>query len=112
MAWNFKAEFSNFQIEGNKATWSTKAWSDPLRALGVAPLEYSAEGLFEGGKVKSYTDTMTPASLERLQAAMAELLPETGYPPTETLPLWLEIGGLLLVVLGLGAGLRWASGRA
>jgi hypothetical protein len=110
VAWNFEAEFSNFQVVGNKATWTTKACADPFRALGICPLEYHAEAVFEGGKIKSYTDTMTPESLEKLQAAMAALPVTGGSNPTGTLPLWLGVGGLLL--LALGVGLRWAFSRA
>jgi len=44
-----------------------------------------------------------------VEAAPAAL-PETGaHPPTEMLPLWLGVGGLLLLALGLG--LRRASGH-
>ena len=41
----------------------------------------------------------------------AAVLPVTGgTTPTETLPLWLGVDGLLL--LALGVGLRWAFSRA
>jgi len=44
-----------------------------------------------------------------VEAAPAAL-PETGaHPPTGTLPLWLGVGGLLLLALGLG--LRRVSGH-
>jgi len=109
VAWNFEAEFSNFEVEGDKATWSTKAWADPFRALGIAPLEYAAEGVVQDGKVKSYTDTMTADSVAKLQAAMAQSLPDTGIPPaTQTLPLGFTVAALLLI--GMGLVVRRAAG--
>lgn len=111
VAQNLHAEPSDFQIDGDRMTWSNKVSIDNWRALGIAPLDYTGEGTVQDGKIKSYTETMTPESLAKLQAAMAQQLPETGVGPhpDATLPLLLEIGGLLLVALGLGLGLRRAS---
>ena len=66
---------------------------------------FTAEGQFvysreNGELVASLVKEWVPAGL-----------PTTGgSTPIETLPLWLGVGGLL--ILALGVGLRWAFGRA
>jgi hypothetical protein len=110
VSWNFRAEISNFQIEGDKATWTTRAWADPFEPLGILPLEYHAEGVFLQGKIASYTDTMTEDSVTRLTAAMAAL-PVTGGAQLDSgLLLWLGAGALLIG--SMGEGLRRFSKRA
>lgn len=110
VAWNFRAEISNFQVEGDRATWTTKAWADPFKPLGILPLEYSAEGVFQEGKIVSYTDTMTAESVAKLQAAMAALPVTGGARLGSGLLLWLGAGALLIGALA--AGLRRFSHQA
>jgi ketosteroid isomerase-like protein len=109
VAWNFRAEFSNFQVDGDTATWTTTAWADPFEPLGILPLEYHAEGVFQDDKVVSYTDTMTEESVTKLTAAMAALPVTGGSMPSGTPLLWFGAGGLLLIA---GLGLRRGARRA
>jgi ketosteroid isomerase-like protein len=110
VSWNFRAEISNFQVEGDKATWTTRTWADPFEPLGILPLEYHAEGVFRDGKIVSYTDTMTEDSAARLNAAMASLPVTGGARPGGRLLLWLGAGAVLIG--SLGEGLRRYFKRA
>jgi ketosteroid isomerase-like protein len=110
VSWNFRAEISSFQVEGDRATWTTKAWADPFEPLGILPLEYHAEGVFRDGKIASYTDTMTEDSVTRLTAAMAALPVTGGAQLGSGLLLWLGAAALLLG--SLGGGLRRFSKHA
>jgi ketosteroid isomerase-like protein len=110
VSWNFRAEISSFQVEGDRATWTTKAWADPFEPLGILPLEYHAEGVFRDGKIASYTDTMTEDSVTRLTAAMAALPVTGGAQSGSGLLLWLGAAALLLG--SLGGGLRRYSKHA
>ena len=114
VAQNLHAEPSDFQIDGDRMTWSNKVSIDDWRALGIAPLDYTGEGTVQDGKIKSYTETMTPQSLAKLQAAMAQQLPETGAgrPTDARVALLLVIGGVLVAAFGLGLGLRRAFSRS
>lgn len=110
VAQNLHIEPSNLRVDGDKVTWSNQVWLDDYRALGIAPLGFTGEGVVQDGKIKSYTETMTDEALAKLQAAMA-ILPETGgTPPIAALLPWLAVVGSLLLALGLG--LRQASSRA
>lgn len=101
-SWNFRAEIGNFQVDGDRATWSTKAWADPYEPLGILPLEYHAEGVFKDGKIASYTDTMTEESVAKLTAAMAALPVTGGAQLGSRLLIWLGAGALLIGFLGEG----------
>ena len=110
VAMNFEIHIEVLQVEGDTVTTKTSTWADPTREMGVAPLVATEVYTVQDGKIKGFTWTISDESLAKLQAAMAAL-PETGGTnPTGTLPLWLGVGGLLL--LALGVGLRWAFGRA
>lgn len=101
VAQNFEIELSNFQVDGDNVTWLSKASIDDWRALGVAPLDFTSEGVVQDGLVKSYTVTMTEDSLARLGAALATL-PTTGGAAFPSYA-W------LMVAVGLGAtGVGWA----
>lgn len=102
VSWNFRAEISNFQVDGDRATWSTKAWADPYEPLGILPLEYHAEGVFRDGKIASYTDTMTEESVTKLTAAMAALPVTGGAQLGSGLLIWFGAGALLIGFLGEG----------
>lgn len=99
------------EVEGDTVTLKSRYWDDDIRALGMAYLEAIEVTTVQGGKIVADTYTVTEESMAEFQAAMAAL-PQTGGPsPTGTLPLWLGIGGLLLLALGVGLGLRRASTR-
>ena len=101
VATNTRVEPSNLQTAGDKVTWSNKVWTDDFRALGIAPVEFTAEGTVQGGKIKSYTEKMTAESLAKFQAAMAAL-PQSGgnvFPAhafVTALGALAVLGGLLL----------------
>lgn len=59
------------QVEGDKVKIKVKASSDFARGFNIAFLEYTEEHIIQGGKIKGYTVTTTPGSMEKLQAAMA-----------------------------------------
>lgn len=66
---NTITEVSDFQVDGDKASWFARVWIDPWRALEVAPINFSCEGIVQDGLVKSYTLIMTDESQARLQIA-------------------------------------------
>lgn len=115
MAVNGQMEFEILQVEGDTITVKSRYWDDDIRALGIAHLEAIEVTTIQGGKIVADTYTVTEESMAEFQAAMAALeLPETGVgpPPTETLPSWVGVGGLLLLALGLSLGLMRAFSRA
>ena len=71
VAHNEYTELSNFEVRGDKATWSAKVSADEFRALGLASLDFNAEGIVQGGLLKSYTFTMTDCALAMLEGAIA-----------------------------------------
>lgn len=108
VAQNIYVEPSDLKVDGDKVTWSNKVWMDDFEALGIAPVEYTGEGVVQEGKIQSYTEEMTDASLAEFEAAMAALPATGGTPRAAVLLPSLSITGLLLVALGL----RRAHGRA
>ncbi len=112
IAVNGHMEFEILQVEGDTVIGSSWYWDDQIRALGIESVEAAEEYTIQQGKITYLTYTLSEESMAELYAAMAAL-PQTGGPsPTGTLPLWLGIGGVLLLALGLGAGLRRTSGGA
>jgi len=115
IALNGQMEFEILQVEGDTITVKSRYWDDDIRALGIAYLEAIEVTTIQGGKIVADTYTVTEESMAEFQAAMAALeLPETGVgpPPTERLPSWVGVGGLLLLALGLSLGLLRASSRS
>jgi hypothetical protein len=116
IAQNFASELSNFQVEGNRATWTAMVSLDDWRALGIEALEHHSEGVFENGKLKYFTTTMTQGALDRLMAALSapQTLPKTGAEKAPvTLWLLVAFGGAALIALGLALAFRTrrAAGR-
>ena len=69
---NFKVEgVEMLQVEGDKVKIKVKASSDFARGFNMAFMEYTEEHIIQGGKIKGYTVTTTPETMEKLQAAMA-----------------------------------------
>jgi len=94
------------EVEGDTISVKSRYWDDDIRALGIAYLEAIEVTTLQGGKIVADTYTVTEESMAEFQAAMAAL-PQTGGPsPIATLPSWLGVGGLLLLALGVGLGLR------
>ncbi|CAG0943245.1 hypothetical protein ANRL1_01259 [Anaerolineae bacterium] len=71
IAGKFSGELSNLKVTGDKITYTSTFSTDTYRKLGVAPLVAAEEAVFEKGKIKSQTITVTPESLAKIQAAMA-----------------------------------------
>lgn len=59
----------DFEVEGNRVTWSAKMWDDHFQTLGVVPLELRGEGIVEAGLLKAYTSAMTDEALAKLESA-------------------------------------------
>jgi ketosteroid isomerase-like protein len=97
------------QVEGDRLTCVGKVDIDALRPLGIT-LEGPAEAIVQGGKITSFTFTLSQDTLAKLQAAtqQPQSLPQTGRTD-------LGLSSLLilaaLVVCGLGAVLRHQSTR-
>ena len=85
---HFKVELSNLKAAGDKITYTCTFSTDTYRKLGVAPLVVVEEALFERGKIKSQTVTVTPESVAKIQAAMAaaqaKAATPTPAPPSAT----------------------------
>jgi ketosteroid isomerase-like protein len=70
-AMNFKMQIQVLKVDGNLVTTETRTWVDQTRALGIAPLVATEVYDVQDGKIKSWTWTLSDASLAQLQAAMA-----------------------------------------
>jgi len=66
---NAFTQASNFQVDGDKATWSATVSIDPWRALGLPPLDHTCEGIVQEGLLKSYSFMMTDESMAKLKIA-------------------------------------------
>ncbi len=54
----FHVESSGHQVAGDRVTWTGTVSSDALRQMGgESPVESTAEAVFEGDKIKSFTVT-------------------------------------------------------
>jgi hypothetical protein len=78
-AQHFRVEEGPPEITGDRVTAIDRIAEDGLRALGVAPLESRKEVVVQRGRITAFTNTLTPASVARLQAAVAGA---GGPPPT------------------------------
>jgi len=96
------------KVEGDTVTTRTTSWHDFTRQIGVAPLEATEVYVIKNGKIASETWTLSPESLDKLQAALAAL-PETGGVAFPTYALVIALGGL--AILG-SFGLRWLRHRS
>jgi len=68
---NFAIEPESIETEGDTVTVVAKAWADPTRELGIAPLVTVDVYTVQGGKIASQTSTLTEESAAKLMAAMA-----------------------------------------
>jgi ketosteroid isomerase-like protein len=108
------------RVDGNKVTAMALLTNSVFQQWGVAPVQFTSEAIIEGGKIKSFTNTIVPSELARVgagakafQAAHAAPAP-TGMPQTgagESTSLFLP--GLLMMALCLvTAGLVVRRSRA
>jgi LPXTG-motif cell wall-anchored protein len=109
---HFHTEQVNFQVTGDKVTWDSTVTNDTLRKLGLASAVYRHDAVVQGGKIRSFTATMAPDSLAKVQAAMAaqqaQQLPKTGEPSWPVYALLLALGGSSVLA---GLGLRFRQRR-
>jgi hypothetical protein len=81
-------------VAGDKLTWIAKVITDDVRGSGIV-IEGPAEAIIQGGKIKSFSFTLSDATLAKLQAAPAPpALPQTSAAPDLT---WM----LMLMALGI-----------
>jgi hypothetical protein len=67
-------------IEGDTVTATTSYWSDPMRAMAIAPLVGKDEYTFQDGKITSETWTLTEESQTQFINAMATATAPTPSP--------------------------------
>jgi len=84
------------KVEGDTVTTRTTTWHDFTRQIGVAPLEATEVYVVKNGQIASATWTLSPESLDKLQAALAAL-PETGGVAFPTYALVMAMGGLAIL---------------
>ncbi len=103
-------ELSDFQVEGDTVTFTSRYTNDDLQAIGIT-LEGTEVITIRDGRIATDTFTVTEESMAALQAAMATL-PETGGGVVPFHAVVTALGGLV-VVCGLGMKLRrhrWLQG--
>jgi hypothetical protein len=91
------------KVAGDNLSWLGKVVTDDVRPLGIT-IEGPAEAVIQDGKIKSFSFTLSDATLAKLQAASSQpqALPPTGADPDRSSLLILALG-----ILGLGVGLRY-----
>lgn len=64
---DYHAEPRDYQeVEEGKVRWTSKIHARPFG--GLNPVEGTAEAVFQGGKIKSYTFTFSAETVERIEA--------------------------------------------
>jgi ketosteroid isomerase-like protein len=116
LAANVQIKNSNYQVNGDKVTWTARFSNDTTNKLGISPLDAVGEATVLGGKIKTHTTTLTPESLAKQKAAQAAqsapaTLPTTGAELSVGAAWPLAIAGLVLLALGAGLVLRRSSPR-
>jgi hypothetical protein len=107
------------QVNGNTATATVMMSNRFLVAWGVAPVKFNTELVAEGGKIKSFTNTIAPEERQRVataaqayQAAQAGQapagMPRTGGSDPGGAPPALLVLGVLCLIAGVAARRRYA----
>jgi SnoaL-like domain len=101
---HIQVKTEQLKVAGDRLSWIAKVETDDVRPLGIT-IEGPAEAVIQGGKFKSFSFTLSDATLAKLQGATAQppSLPATGASPDHT---WM----LLIVglgIFGLGAAFRY-----
>jgi hypothetical protein len=99
-------EATNFQVAGDKVTYSFKQSNDRLRGLGIDFINGNTEAIIQNGKIMSLAGTLTPESRATIQKAMAaapQVMPNTGATDLPNAMLLLALGSLGVLV---GAGIK------
>jgi hypothetical protein len=101
-------EATNFQVAGDKVTYSFKQSNDRLRGLGIDFINGTTEAIIQNGKIISLAGTLTPESRAAIQKAMAaapQVMPNTGATDLPNAMLLLALGSLA-VLMGAGVKVR------
>ena len=69
--------------DGDTVTTLTRTWMNPTRQMGIAPLEATETFVIQDGLIQSESWVITPASLEKLSAAMAAAQAKSAAGPAE-----------------------------
>jgi ketosteroid isomerase-like protein len=67
---NFAIEFSNADVSGNRVSITNRTWVDDLP---IAPVEFDGTGIVQDGLIKTLSWVITPDSMAKLEAAIAQL---------------------------------------
>jgi hypothetical protein len=89
-------EAANFQVAGDKVTYSFKQSNDRLRGLGIDFITGSTEAIIQNGKIMSLT-------AQKAMAAAPQVMPKTGATDSPMAMLLLVLGSLGVLV---GAGIK------
>src|SRR5215203_2981701 len=76
---------SSAKVEGDKVTIAVMVLVNDFRQWGIGAVEYTVESVVQGGKIKSYTTTMSLAEQGREAAAANAYFaahPPAGMPRT------------------------------
>jgi hypothetical protein len=80
VASHFKMEVEVLSVVGDVVTTWTTTWHDFTREIGAAPLEATEVYVIEDGKIATESWHITEGSLDRLKAALAEVMPAEPEP--------------------------------
>jgi hypothetical protein len=71
VAGNVHDEVANFEVTGDRVTFTDFHSNNAFRMLGIASLEFRGEAVVRAGKIMTLTVSYTPAALARQQAALS-----------------------------------------
>lgn len=95
---HFQSEIQIIDVLGDTVSVQSKTWHDFTREIGVAPLEWIDIYEFKGGKIVTYSTTITKEALARLRPALAEVMPPaptavpSSDPPVAEMSVTIEAG--------------------
>jgi ketosteroid isomerase-like protein len=67
---NFAIEFNNADVSGNRVSITNLTWVDDLP---ITPVEFDGTGIVQDGLIKTLSWVITPASMAKLETAIAQL---------------------------------------
>ena len=68
----FHAEAWDYRVSGNRVSWMGKWACDLFQNMGVDEAEATTEAVFEGDKIKTYTVTFSPETIEKFGANLTQ----------------------------------------
>lgn len=66
----FHVDAQNYRVSGNTVTFMAQVSADIFRHMGVDLIEGAVEAIFEGDKIRSWTITLSPETMEKLWASL------------------------------------------